>query len=103
MYEKLIQVELRAGSREAQEVCNMYFLGFIFIEYHPPVTAGPTMDLKKRLQIANHLVQLDMDGTHNQIANSTPMLSVVFPLLQCHLAIGLQSLQSERHQRDTWA
>ncbi len=29
MFQEFIQVELRAGSHDAQEVYNLYFLGFI--------------------------------------------------------------------------
>ncbi len=54
--------ELIAGSREAQEV---YWTSSTSPLQSP---SGPTMDLEERLQIANHLVQLDMDVAQNQIA-----------------------------------
>ncbi len=38
------------------------------IHQFPSVTSGPTIDLEERLPIANHLVQLGMDGAQNQIA-----------------------------------
>ncbi len=43
-------------------------LGFIFIVHSSSANSGPTMYIEERFQIANHLVQLDMDGTQNQIA-----------------------------------
>ncbi len=44
------------------------FLEFIFIVHSSSANSGPTMNIEEKLLIANHLVQLDMDITQNQLA-----------------------------------